>query len=321
MLAIVSMLWSADPGLTLRRGVALWVPHCLDWISQFAIQFANSCGYWRSRSAEWWCSAYFFKFSCPGKFPPTDMVYPDAWVGLFVQKNDFGRVIVLTTLVIISAVRKTAAGKITAILTAAAAFGLIFAAESMTAFVTLVGMLVIMQLLPTFRWNSRVRTLVQGLIAAVALPALYLVVQYRGAVTELLGRNSSLTGRVKIWALSVASIAVSQFWDTDSTRFGMYRQSRCELTRLSTGMCRTHTMRTLSWRLSLACLGYFYTGQLFSWRLRRAVDLHARQIPTNSAKWPLVYLCFVTAVQLYRKFDARPNTILLDAVCRRCLFG
>ena len=153
LLTLLSIVWSEDPGLTLRRSVALLATTLfgLDFAVRYSIREQLRL-LAIALSGVVLLSVIVQVFS-PGMIPSTDVVYPDAWIGLFGQKNEFARIVVLATMVILTAVRRTARGVVTGILAVIAALGLIFAAQSMTAFVTLGGMLLIFQFTPTLRWN------------------------------------------------------------------------------------------------------------------------------------------------------------------------
>jgi O-antigen ligase len=228
----------------------------------------------------------------PGQIPKVDVVYPDAWVGLFGQKNEFGRMVVLATSVILTAVRRSVGGALTAILVVLAALGLIIAAESMTSFVALVGMILLLQFAPTLRWSSRIRTVIQVFSAVIAFPTLYLLRHYSGAVLKMLGRNSSLTGRAKIWALSVSSIALKPILGYGYSAFWSVSQEamRIDVT-LNWTVPHAHNAY-IELALELGLVGLALYAATYVVALWRAVG-YMRADRRHSAKWPLVYLCFI----------------------------
>lgn len=307
-LALFSAAWSADPGLTLRRSIALLATTLfgVDFAVRYSIReqlrlLAIALGSVVLLSV---IVQVFF----PGQIPTVDMLYPDAWVGLFGQKNEFGRIIVLATLVILTAVRKSVGGLLIAVLALLSALGLIIAAESMTSFVALVGMILVMQFAPTLRWSAGIRRAIQVFCAVIAAPTLYLLIHYRDAVTGLMGRNASLTGRVKIWGLSLASIALkpilgygySAFWPASP-----------EAMRIDVAINWTvpHAHNAyIELALELGLVGLALYGAAYLVALKRAAR-YMRMERGNSAKWPLIYLCFILLYSFTENYVVAPNTI------------
>ena len=307
-LALFSAAWSADPGLTLRRSIALLATTVfgVDFAVRYSIRdqlrlLAIALGSVVLLSV---IVQVFF----PGQIPTVDVLYPDAWVGLFGQKNEFGRIIVLATLVILTAVRKSVGGILIAVLALLSALGLIIAAESMTSFVALVGMILVMQFAPTLRWSAGIRRAIQVFCAVIAAPTLYLLIHYRDAVTGLMGRNASLTGRVKIWGLSLASIALkpilgygySAFWPASP-----------EAMRIDVAINWTapHAHNAyIELALELGLVGLAVYGAAYVVALKRAAR-YMRMERGNSAKWPLIYLCFILLYSFTENYVVAPNTI------------
>lgn len=308
LLALFSTAWSADPGLTLRRSMALLATTLfgVDFAVRYSIRdqlrlLAIALGSVVLLSV---IVQVFF----PGQIPTVDVMYPDAWVGLFGQKNEFGRIVVLATLVTLTAVRKSVGGIIVAVLALLAALGLIIAAESMTSFVALAGMLVVMQFAPTLRWSPGIRRAVQVIGAVIAAPTLYALIHYRDAVTELMGRNASLTGRVKIWGLSLASIALKPILGYGYSAFWL---ASPEAMRIDVAINWTvphahNAYIELALELGLVGLGLYVAAYLLA--LKRAAT-YLRTEGGNSSKWPLIYLCFVLLYSFTENYVLAPNTI------------
>ncbi len=308
LLTFFSAAWSADPGLTLRRSIALLATTLfgVDFAVRYSLRdqlrlLAVALGGVVLLSV---IVQVFF----PGQIPTVDMLYPDAWVGLFGQKNEFGRIVVLATLVVLTAVRKSVGGIIITFLALVAAIGLIIAAQSMTSFVALVGMILVMQFAPTLRWSAGIRRAVQVFGTIIALPALYALIHFRDSVTELMGRNASLTGRVKIWGLSVASIALKPILGYGYSAFW---PASAEAMRIDVAINWTvphahDAYIELALELGLVGLGLYVAAYLVA--MKRAA-LYMRMERDNSAKWPLVYLCFVLLYSFTENYVLAPNTI------------
>lgn len=308
LLTIVSAFWSDDAGLTLRRSLALVAT------TLFAVDFAvrySIRGQLRLVAIALGSvvvASIVMQLFFPGLIPTVDHAYPDAWVGLFGQKNEFGRIIVLATMVSIAGLRRSIGGVILAVTAVLAGLGLIIATQSMTSVVAFAGMLLVLQFAPTLRWNAGIRAAAGILGVAIAVPVLYFVSRNRQALTQLLGRSSSLTGRAQLWKLCLASIALkpilgygySAFWNVSD-----------EATRISA---------TLRWAvphahnayieiaLDLGLVGLALYAIVFILALRRAIT-YMRMDLDPAAKWPLIYLCFVLLYSFTESAVLVPSSI------------
>jgi O-antigen ligase len=178
----------------------------------------------------------------------------------------------------------------------------------MTSFVALVGMVLVMQFAPTLRWSAGIRRAVQVFGTIIALPALYALIHFRDSVTELMGRNASLTGRVKIWGLSLASIALKPILGYGYSAFW---PASAEAMRIDVAINWTvphahDAYIELALELGLVGLGLYVAAYLVA--MKRAA-LYMRMERGNSAKWPLVYLCFVLLYSFTENYVLAPNTI------------
>lgn len=290
--ALLSALWSVDAGLTIRRGMALLGTTLfgVDFAVRYSVRdqlrlLAIALGGIILVSV---ILQLFFR----GEVPTVDMAYPDAWVGLFDQKNVFARIVVLATMVSLTSVRRSPGGLLTAILSILAAIGLIVETQSMTSFLALGCMLVILVLAPTLRWSAGIRRSLQVLGALIAAPTLVFLVRYRAAVTEMMGRNSSLTGRVQIWALSLASIALKPILGYGYSAFwtGSAEALRIDAAINWTVPHAHNAYIELALEMGLVGLGLYLIAYFVAFKRAAA---YMRVDRENSSKWPLVYLCFV----------------------------
>jgi exopolysaccharide production protein ExoQ len=308
LLTFFSTAWSADPGLTLRRSIALLATTLFG--VDFAVRYSlrDQLRLLAIALGSVVLLSVIVQVFFPGQIPTVDLLYPDAWVGLFGQKNEFGRIVVLATLVVLTAVRKSVGGIIITVLALGTSLGLIIAAQSMTSFVALAGMILVMQFAPTLRWSAGIRRAVQVFGTVIALPSLYALIHFRDSVTGLMGRNASLTGRVKIWGLSLASIALKPILGYGYSAFW---PASAEAMRIDVAMNWTvphahDAYIELALELGLVGLGLYVGAYLVA--MKRAA-VYMRMERGNSAKWPLVYLCFVLLYSFTENYVLAPNTI------------
>src|SRR5713226_8007247 len=303
LFAILSMIWSEDAGLTIRRGFAVLATTLfgLDFAVRYSIReqvrlFGIALGLAVAISV---VVEIFFH----GLVPTVDTSYPDAWNGAFVQKNDFARVVVLAGILVLMRTRNfmVATG------TVVASVGLILLCHSRTALVVFVAMLV---LLRVFRLRHRgSRALIAGIAGVLIVSALLSVVVDMDSMAGLLGRDATLTGRTNIWALAMESVVerpllgygYSAFWNVAPEA---ERISTC----LHWKVPHAHNgFIDLTLQLGVAGLALFLVVYLIA--ARRAIAF-ANSDPGQEAIWPLAYLAFVVLYQVTESTIFVGNTIL-----------
>jgi exopolysaccharide production protein ExoQ len=308
LLAVVSAVWSEDRGLTLRRSMALVATTLfgLDFAVRYSIReqlrlLAIALGLVIAVSV-------LLQVFAPGLIPTFDVAYPDAWVGAFGQKNVFSKIVVLEAIVMLALLRLSPSGILTGILALLGALGLIIAAESMTAFVVLLAMIAILVFSPTLRWNKGIRIILQGFAGVGILPALYLIIRHRDTFTELLGRNSSLTGRVKIWTMAMAAIAMKPILGYGYNAFWNVSPESMRIDVALNWMVPHAHNAYIEMALELGLVGLVLCALTYLVALWRASE-YMRFDGSNAAKWPLVYLCFVLMYSFTESMVMAPNTI------------
>jgi exopolysaccharide production protein ExoQ len=308
LLAVISVFWSEDPGLTLRRGLALLATTLfgLDFAVRYPIRKQLQLVA-IALSAIVALSVVVQVFFA-GLVPVVDKAYPDAWVGLFDQKNVFARVVVLTAIVVLASVRRSMAGILTAIFTFVAAVGLIIATQSITAVVALVGLILVLQFAPALRWTGRVRTLIGFSAAAMVAPAIFLLVHYWALITNLLGRNGTLTGRAQLWAISFSSIELKPLLGYGYSAFWMVSEEALRINAMLHWTVPHAHNAYMDLALELGLMGLVLYLAAYVVALWRAVA-YMRTDSETSSKWPLVYLCFIFLYSLTESSVLVPGSI------------
>jgi len=303
LFAILSMIWSEDAGLTIRRGFAVLATTLfgLDFAVRYSIReqvrlFGIALGLAVAISV---VVEIFFH----GLVPTVDTSYPDAWNGAFVQKNDFARVVVLAGILVLMRTRNfmVATG------TVVASVGLILLCHSRTALVVFVAMLV---LLRVFRLRHRgSRALIAGIAGVLIVSALLSVVVDMDSMAGLLGRDATLTGRTNIWAMALESVAekpllgygYSAFWNVAPEADRISNILHWKVPHAHNGFI------DLTLQLGLAGLALFLLVYVIA--VREAMAF-AYSDPGEEAMWPLAYLAFIVLYQVTESTIFVGNTIL-----------
>lgn len=318
LLAVSSTMWSGDPGLTLRRTIAL-VATTLIGID-FAVRYSVrdqlrllyiALGLVVSLGI---AAELFF----PGLIPGVDFDSA-AWHGLWSAKNEWGRIVVLAAVAVLSRSRRSLRDFVLVGCLVLLAFGLTVLAHSIGALVILAAMLLLFRIIPALRWRPKILAKAGLAAALIVLPISYLLFQNLDKVTSIVGRDASLTGRVGIWQLVLPSIATnpilgygySAFWLPDSQTAARIRE---ELN--WAGAPHAHNgFIEMALGLGFAGLLLFLASYLVA--ARRAIDWF-HQGTEREAMWPLVYLSFFLLYQFTEGSLVAENNIywiLYVAVC------
>jgi exopolysaccharide production protein ExoQ len=318
LLAVASTIWSQDPGLTLRRTIALLASTLIgiDFAVRYSVRdqlrllyivlgFVVSLGI---------LAQLFF----PGLIPGVDFD-STAWHGLWSAKNEWGRIVVLAAVAVLSRSRRSLRDFVLVGCLVLVAFGLIVLAHSIGSLVILVTMLLLFRVIPTLRWRPKILAKAALAAALIVLPLSYLLLQNLDKVTAIVGRDASLTGRVGIWQLVLPSIernpilgyGYSAFWVPDSQTAERIRE---ELN--WAGAPHAHN-GFIDMALGLGFVGLLMLLAGYLAAVRRAIESF-HQGAEREAMWPLVYLSFFLLYQFTEGSLVAENNIywiLYVAVC------
>ena len=133
------------------------------------------------------------------------------WCGIYVQKNRLGAAMALAMLIFLLLSQSPGAHKWWLRSGAALAFTLLLFSDSKTSLIASLCLLIALPYGKLFR-GSMTRAIRVGAIGMLFLAgAAYWMLHRLGGVTESLGRNITLTGRIPLWILSVV-MALRRPW-------------------------------------------------------------------------------------------------------------
>jgi exopolysaccharide production protein ExoQ len=307
LLAICSIIWSGDPELTLRRGVALLATTLIgiDIAVRYPLreQVRLLCVVLGAVVVLGIVAQLFFPTLVPGYSDP------DAWHGVSGHKNEFARSVVLATVVVLCRPRRSLRDFVLIATVTVAAFGLVVLAHSSGALVILITLLLLYKTFGVLRWRRKNLAVACLVGALIVLPMSYLTFENFGKATALFGRDATLTGRVGVWRLALSSIAskpihgygYSAFWDGDSQEaLRLREESNWSVPHGHNGYI------DMTLELGLAGLCLFITGYIIA--ARRAISCLRRTVE-REAMWPLVFLSFFFLYQLIEGSLVSGNTI------------
>jgi exopolysaccharide production protein ExoQ len=298
-LAIASAAWSSEPVFTLRRGILLlattilgiYVGSRFDWDEQLNL-FA-----WMGVVSV--VGSFLMVFLLPQYGLSHDMHWGN-WKGLFPHKNALGQQMDFAILTFaIGKPKGLPRGVLSASLAGAAL--LLFLSHSMTSIALAAVIACAYPILWLVRLKKR-RTLplwvpLVPVFAAVA----WFIASNSGAILDILGRDSTLTGRRDLWPAVIDAIkerplfgyGYAVFW-----RWGLSGDARDLLTSIHwNGIMQAHNgYLELCLDLGLSGLLLFVWG--FVAAARRAMKLFHRE-PNRATRWAVMYLLFFALYNLF----------------------
>ena len=305
-LALVSVAWSDAPALTFRRGIAL-VGTCLIALYIAARYRLRE----QLRLLVWMCAisvvfSFFFGWFHWGA--AVDGL-EGAWIGIYTQRNSLGSMMVLSALIFLLWGKFEPLSRWKARALAAAAAVLLILSGSMTA---LVAFLFVLILFPVIRALTRSSRRVAGfllLASTVAVGLGYWVASHFETVTQAMGRDPGLSGRISLWAAS-ALMAAQRPW----LGYG-YNAFWLGLAGPSAGV-----WRVIGWRapashnglleiwLDLGAVGVAIAMLGFAGYFVKAFRL-LRETPVWENAWPLMFLGIIFVLNLTENIFFGANNI------------
>ncbi len=200
-LALLSFTWSTEPMNTLRQVIPLLMILALGYWAIGIFRLQDLLLYFCFAFLAAMVLSYLFIFALP-----TYGVAADAWSGVFSSKNSLGRTALLSALHFFLAAGTFRRFRVFWLVSTALAVAQVIGSSSGTAIGSLV---LVAGLLAVFR-IFRARRLLFGAVAVSMLGAgvlaALLATANLGAITSLLGKDVTLTGRTLIWQLALESV-------------------------------------------------------------------------------------------------------------------
>jgi O-antigen ligase len=243
----------------------------------------------------------------------------DAWHGVVAFKNDWARIVVLTMVALLCWSRRSLRAYLFIGFLTLVGLGLIIAAHSIGALIILIAMLLLSKMIGALRWRPRILVVASIASALMLLSTSYLIVQNIDKATAVLGRDSSLTGRVDIWKIALSSILENPihgygyraFWSANSQAAMTLREE------FNWAINHSHN-GYIELTLDLGLAGLLLL--IFSYLIagRRAIVYFRRGIG-REAMWPVTYLSFFFLYQFTEGSLVSGNTIFWIVYVALCL--
>ncbi len=303
--AIVSVVWSDSPETTLRRGIALV------GTSLMALYFAARFKFREQLQLLVWtfgiCIVFSFLFGWLHWGHSVDDI-EGAWYGIYTQRNSLGSMMVFGALLFLIWARVRHADKWIAWLLAAMSFVLILLSGSKTSLVAFSILLLSIPMVRLIRTFEKAGSVI--LVVAVLLLGLgWWVGTSFDAVTEAMGRDSSLTGRTELWGASIL-IGIERPWlgyGYNAFWLGLEGQSADVWQIVGWPAPSAHNGLLEIW-LDLGLVGLAAAVFSFGASVRKAFHLIRETTGWESA-WPLLFLVVLFLMNLTESVFFEGNSI------------
>jgi exopolysaccharide production protein ExoQ len=304
LFALLSALWSLDPGMTIRRWAALVGTTLvgsymgLRMEPRQQLRFIAACIGVTAIASLLICIA----------LPTVGIAPTGEWQGVFEVKNVLGRMMALGVLSFAVLAIGHRKNRWTCVAMVVLCFFLLLMSQSATATVVC---LAILCLLPCRKVLSlSTRSLVSAFIACllVAAPAILWIQAHSGDIFDILGRTSTLTGRLPLW-----HFVKEQILERPALGFGysaFWTSSEGDRIRQLIGWEAPHAHNGfLDTALSLGFIGaaILVVGMFKNLVLGIATARAEREIEYS---WPLLYLIFTVLTNLTESSILAANSFL-----------
>lgn len=199
-ITVLSIFWSQDPALTLRRSVTLILATLYGLLLAVRYPFTTILRLLGAALAII-VGVSLLSILLGAEWAIMGHPHPGAWQGVMFHKNALGRISVLALITFVVLAQKTQwPWHVGWWLLAVSALVIIIGTRSATALVATTVLITIWLVAQKAALLSR-REQLQGIIlfGSVALPVGILFFLYWTEITELLGRDAELTGRLPLW--------------------------------------------------------------------------------------------------------------------------
>jgi O-antigen ligase len=296
-IAIVSILWSAEPSGTMRRSVALV------GTTSFGVYLATRYGTGELLRLLAWALGISALLSLVFALAlPSYGIFIDdrgaAWQGVYVHKNYLGRVMALGAVIFLLIALDARSYRWIAWAGCGLSVILLSLSNSFAAMASLLMVLLLSPLYRALRWNYflAMPSFMVAIVAGGIVTTLF-VTNTANVLTEL-GRDPTLTGRTDVWGAVVEAIRQRPWLGYGYGGFWLGWAGESARVALQAGFMPGHAHNGfLNLWLELGLLGVSVFVLAFSLTLLRAVA-QARSTKTVEGFWPLVFLTFFVLYNL-----------------------
>ena len=306
--AALSTLWSDSPDVTFRRSVALAGTNL--FAVYLAVRFGRQ-GLMRMLVAVLAVSAGL-SLILPLVAPDLglDLIRDDAWRGIYTTRNELARWMVLLAMVCLAWIAMERRARLIHVSLLCVAIGLMLQSQSKGALVVLTGLAVVLGLLLVLRRDRHLAVVgMSGFIALLGGASMW-VIGHPTEAADLLGRDTTLTGRSLLWQVVWGYIGDRPWLGYGFNAFWLGPDSPGAYVRWLTNIDAPHAHTgVLDLWLGLGLVGVLIVGFALLSSAVRAIRVAGR---ANSAAdlLPALFLAFLVCENIIESSLVTPNALL-----------
>ncbi|MEC4893383.1 MAG: O-antigen ligase [Oscillatoria sp. PMC 1051.18] len=293
-LIITSYLWSDFPDFTQRRSLALLETTTFGLYLASRYSLKTQLKFTAMALGIAAVLSLLFTLALPGRGIESG-VHAGAWRGIFIQKNIFARLMVLSSIVFLVVTPENRKQRYLIWSSFGLSIGLILLTTSKTALALSMILLLMFPLYQAFRWRFTLATPFVLSVVLVVASTVTWVLSNAERIVSSAGRDLTLSGRTIIWSALIDKIQERPWLGYGYMGFwhGIYGQSAYVGKVYGTTYIPPHSHNGfLELALAFGFVGVLFFVLSFISIARRGI-LSARLTKAKEGLWPLMYLSFL----------------------------
>ncbi len=287
-LAALSAAWSDQPILTLRRSALLFLSTFLAIYLGERYSLPEQMQLLANTFCLMILAILILRIAAPS-YVVDYVSHPGAWKGLSAYKNAFGQYMAIAV-ALLSLVRFCQFDWLRYAFLIAATGMLLLSQSAASVFCCVL----VVAVMPLWRWarvTEKQQLPIYTMATIVLVAGMYFMTTHTWVVLNLLGRNSTLTGRTQLWASVWGAIMKRPILGYGYDTFWASMRGEALDVRIGAGwLAQRADNGFLDLGLSLGALGMSLFVFVFALSFRRSID-YLKSEPHATGLWPITYLC------------------------------
>jgi len=313
LLALISATWAQEPTMVIRRGLALLLTYMFGAYMAMKFTLRQQIKMVATVILVAATLSYAVEILLPGEIPTIE-TYSGSWSGVFGHKNMLARWMVLGMV----ALACLMAGRVRRLgakaLGLAACTGMLILSRSATGLLAAIALACCFPIVLQLRKKLTVVVPVLVVVASLLGTALFYMSLHSDDILELLGKDSTLTGRTKIWMVSALAIAkspvlgygYSSFWRVNSESNMLSAMVHWNIPHAHCGF--------IDLVLELGFVGLAILVFVLLLTVKQAIRKY-RHFQAPDYVWPVMLILFLAFYNLTESSILSENTLIWIAYC------
>lgn len=309
LVPLISIFWSINGSLSFSKTIGLILS------SLFAIYIASTRSLNQSLVILYksllicLISSYIFALFFP-QYGVGSGIFEGNWQGIYNQKNSLGRIMVLNSLIAFLFLLENDKKRIFNFIVFILSIVLIILSDSKTSLVVLIILMSIFPLLKVFSFRSYLNLFVATIISLSLFLMAVISISKLDFLFSLLGKDSSLTGRLPLWEISILMIekrlltgyGFDVFWESPHSPVSQVFRF--------VGWVPPHAHNGfIDLFLDLGLLGFLIFIFIYTKSIKNSLLYRKREGKNIISLFPLLYLIYFLLININESSLVKPYSI------------